>query len=62
MANLKVDQETCIGCGACVGTCPNTFEFTDEMKARVIENKDCQGGDDCDTCLDLCPVHAISKD
>ena len=19
---VKVDQETCIGCGACVGTCP----------------------------------------
>ena len=32
---FKVDQEECIGCGACTSTCPDVFEMPDD-KAQVI--------------------------
>lgn len=54
-----VDQETCIGCGACVEVCPTVFELREDEKAWVI------GPDKCDTCncqeaIDICPTQAIS--
>ncbi len=27
---FKVDQELCIGCGACEGVCPEVFELDDD--------------------------------
>ena len=32
---FKVDKEKCIGCGACVGTCDNVFDFDDDNLAYV---------------------------
>ena len=29
-------NENCIGCGLCVGICPEVFEMTDEDVAQVI--------------------------
>jgi len=54
---VKVNQETCIGCGACAATCPETFEIKDG-KAHV-KNEDC-GGCDCKGAADACPVNAIT--
>jgi ferredoxin len=31
---FKVDQEMCLGCGACEGTCPEVFELVDD-KSQV---------------------------
>ena len=56
-----VDQETCIGCGACEGTCPEVFEVEDvssvklgdvpeELQASALE---AEAG---------CPVDAISHE
>ena len=56
-----VDQETCIGCGACEGTCPEVFEVDDvssvkladvpeELEASALE---AEAG---------CPVDAISHE
>ncbi len=28
-----VDQDTCIGCGACAATCPEVFEMNEDGKA-----------------------------
>lgn len=36
---VKVNQETCIGCGACESTCPEVFELTDG-KAHVKSGAD----------------------
>jgi ferredoxin len=33
--NVSINRETCIGCGACVATCPDNFEMDDENKAIV---------------------------
>ena len=56
----QVDRSGCIGCGACVGTCPEVFRLdneglsqayqavTEETKATAIEARD------------NCPVSVIS--
>ncbi len=37
MAKVKVNKDACIGCGLCVSTQPDVFEFDDEGKASVID-------------------------
>jgi len=55
---VKVNQEICIGCGACEATCPDVFELT-EGKAHVKS-----GSDASLPCvkeaIEGCPVSAIS--
>jgi ferredoxin len=57
-----IDQDECIGCEACVETCPSVFGFDDEeAKAFVIENSDPE--EDCvDEAIASCPVECISKE
>lgn len=61
-AKVKIDQDECIGCEACVGICPTVFTFNeDEGKAHVIEGAD--GDEDCvDEAIASCPVSCISKE
>lgn len=55
---VKIDKEKCIGCGMCEGVCPEVFEISDDMKARVKEQKD----DPCvKDAIENCPVQAISE-
>jgi ferredoxin len=56
---VTVDEETCIGCEACVDTCPEVFEMVDD-KARVKINeapKDVV--ESCREAAENCPVEAI---
>lgn len=55
----KVDQKTCIGCGACVAVCPEVFELRDDGKAHVKNPKACDTCD-CKAAADGCPVQAIT--
>ena len=59
---LKVDQDKCIGCGACVSTCPNVFDFNDEGLAHVIvdEVKD-EDKENAMDALKSCPTDAIEE-
>jgi len=34
-----VDRDTCIGCGACEGTCPEVFKLDDESKSVPIKDE-----------------------
>lgn len=33
--NVKVNNNACIGCGACAAICPDVFEITDEGYAKA---------------------------
>ncbi|MFH1358290.1 MAG: ferredoxin [archaeon] len=56
---VKVDQEKCIGCGACVAACEDVFEMGDDMKAHIKTGADTSKG--CvKEAIDVCPVDAIS--
>jgi ferredoxin len=57
---IKIDQDKCIGCGACESLCPDTFKIDGEkakIKKAVIKQptyeKDAK---------DACPVGAIEID
>lgn len=57
MPRLKVDQDTCIGCGLCAGTCPESFQMNLSGKSEVVDDKvtDC-----AKKMIENCPVGAIS--
>ncbi|MBD3263240.1 ferredoxin [Candidatus Woesearchaeota archaeon] len=54
---VKVDQEKCIGCGACLAICPDMFELKDGKS--VVKNQDAN----CDVkqAIESCPTNAISS-
>lgn len=57
---FTVDQDTCIGCGSCVDTCPEVFELPEEASQvkltpvpEALQASALEAEDDC-------PVFAIS--
>jgi len=56
---IKVDQETCIGCGTCVALCPDTFKLNDQGKSEVISQKDVACAKNAAA---SCPTQSISVD
>ncbi len=56
LKKLKVDPNVCIGCGACCGTYPDSFQIGDDGLAEVIS-------DEVDEeAMAVCPVGAIVED
>jgi len=55
--SIAVNHDLCIGCGACVSLCPDTFTLNDEGKSDVVsqDNVEC-----AKTAVESCPVQAIS--
>jgi len=58
MTKVTVDQEVCIGCGACVSACPECFELKEDGKSHVI-GQACESCDLHEVAVD-CPVQAIT--
>ncbi|MDR7867299.1 MAG: FAD-binding protein [Sporomusaceae bacterium] len=54
---IMIKTEECIGCGACVGTCPFGAIVLENGKARITDA--CTS---CGACVDSCPVGAIVSD
>lgn len=52
---VKIDQDTCIACGACADTCP-VSALTVNDYAEVNEDECIE----CGACVSSCPVDALS--
>jgi ferredoxin len=53
---IKVNQEACIGCGACISLCPGTFQMNDQGKSEVVSQEDAACAKNA---AQSCPVQAI---
>ena len=60
---VKVNQDTCIGCGACQAICPNVFEIGDDghavAKVDTVPESDVANAHDA---KESCPVGAITEE
>jgi NAD-dependent dihydropyrimidine dehydrogenase PreA subunit len=55
---ITVNEDTCEGCGDCVGTCPNEmFELVDKKAQTTGNPDDCIG---CESCVAVCPTGSIT--
>ena len=59
---FKVDKENCIGCGACVGTCDNVFDFDDDNLAYVKNQPNNENENLAIEAMENCPTNAIEKE
>jgi len=58
MVEIKVNQEKCNGCKACVEMCSVTHVYTfEDKKAKAISPSRCW---ECGQCVAVCPVDAIT--
>ena len=59
---FKVNKDRCIGCGACVGTCNEVFDFDDDNLATVKQQPKEENLELATEALENCPVGAIEKE
>lgn len=58
---IKVNEDLCIGCGACESMCPKVFKVEDGKSKVISEN--CENcGCESEEVVDACPVSAISNE
>lgn len=57
-----VDNELCIGCGACESTCPEVFELVDEKSSVKLDPVPENYQENALSAEDGCPVGAISHE
>ena len=62
MEKVKVNQNICIGCGACFGSYPECFEMDDNGLAKEKENLTEKQLEEAKEAIDLCPVGAIQEE
>lgn len=56
MKKVYVDQEKCIGCGACVSIAPDNFDFNEDGLSHAINETVTEKTDEA---KDACPTSAI---
>lgn len=61
MAKIIIDQETCIGCGACTAVSSDLFEISETGKAQPKKTEDLteEETSQAKEGLEVCPVQAI---
>lgn len=59
---VKVDQDLCISCGACVDVCPEIFQWDDEEKAHAVTDEvPSEYEDQAHEAVEGCPTNAINE-
>ena len=56
VVSLRLDRETCIGCGLCLEVCPHGIFVLDAGKCRIADRDACM---ECGACARNCPVAAL---
>ncbi len=56
---VRVDEETCIGCGLCADTCPEVFEMNDDKPRVKVDKVPEDVAETCREAAENCPVEAI---
>ena len=56
VTTLKLDTDTCVGCGMCEIVCPHTVFQMENKKAEIFDYNACM---ECGACARNCPVSAI---
>ncbi len=59
---FKVNKDRCIGCGACVGTANEVFDFDDDNLATVVNQPTEENINDAKEALENCPTNAIIEE
>ena len=59
MKKIVVNDEACIGCGACVSIDPEHFEFNDDGLSHATNNENLESAD-LASAISSCPTSAIS--
>lgn len=59
MKQIILDENSCIGCGACVSIDPEHFDFNDDGLSSVINNQNLDS-EDLKNAIESCPTGAIS--
>ncbi|WP_026486933.1 ferredoxin [Caldanaerobius polysaccharolyticus] len=60
---VTVDQDLCIGCGACIDTCPEVYDWNEDGMAHVIVDEVPEDLEElARQALSDCPVEAIKEE
>lgn len=61
---FKVDQDKCIGCGACAAICDDVFEINDDgyAEAKDEEIVDEEAKENAISAMEGCPTDAITNE
>lgn len=57
LMTAEVDENNCLGCGACVEKCPVGAITMNDKEIAVVDKEKCTG---CGKCLKACPNEALS--
>ncbi len=60
---VSVNQEACIGCGACLAICEDVFDMNENGLSQVkVDTVPEDKVDACKEALESCPTGAISEE